>query len=181
MAREQDRVDEDDAVADHAVVTDGMRANALVVVEQHRRQEPHEGRVAPPGSILVASRIGPAELLGTTADIRRFLQTKAPEAMSYAFLVLGLFAFGFWLRRRREVTYLLFALSTVVWVVRTMHYYTQVPTALIVPFWWLSLNALSWLMLLVYAFAAEVLDEIAVAPVRDELNRLVHARLAGSV
>lgn len=35
--------------------------------------------------------------------------------------------------------------------------------------------------LLTYAFAAEVLDEIAVAPVREELDRLVHARLAGSV
>lgn len=97
--------------------------------------------------------IGAPDALAGRAAVRRFLQSGAPEALSYAFLALGAFAFGFWWRRRSEPAYLLFALATVVWVVRTLHYHvTDVPLSAAL-WWWITVNSLTWLMVLVYQFA----------------------------
>jgi signal transduction histidine kinase len=105
------------------------------------------------GFMVAAPYIGPISELRPLADERRFYTSDAPRGMAYALAVLGLFAFGSWLRRRAETTYLLFAVATAVWYLRSLHYYTGVPDEWVGVFWWVSLNSLSWLMLLVYQFA----------------------------
>lgn len=105
------------------------------------------------GFMLAVPHFGPISELRPLADERRFYTSDAPRGMAYALAVLGLFAFGSWLRRRAEPTYLLFALASTVWYLRTLHYYTGVPNEWVLAFWWVSLNSLSWLMLLVYQFA----------------------------
>lgn len=117
------------------------------------------------GYMLAAPHVGAETDLAARASTRAFLQTEAPQAMSYALIVLGLFAFGFWARHRSEKTYLLFALATVVWFLRTLHYYTDVPPSAVETFWWISLNSLGWLMLVVYAFALRLQRQRATWPV----------------
>jgi signal transduction histidine kinase len=97
--------------------------------------------------------IGAPEALAWRAAVRRFLQSGAPESLAYAFLVLGAFAFGFWWRRRGEPAYLLFALATVVWWLRTLHYHSSVVPLDAGLWWWITVNSLTWLMVLVYQFA----------------------------
>lgn len=101
--------------------------------------------------------------VGATSDVRpmydrRFLlQVTAPQVTSLTILVLGIFSFGFWWRRRqrREQAYLLFALTSAVWWVRNLHYHVVFPD----PgpandwFWWLTHASLSWVMVLNYIFA----------------------------
>lgn len=105
------------------------------------------------GYSLTPVWVGELPTLQRAAALRDFLQNHAPEALSYAFLALGLFAFGFWVRRPREQPYLLFALATVVWWVRTLHFYVDAVPIDGRIFWWLSVISLSWLMVLVYLFA----------------------------
>jgi signal transduction histidine kinase len=105
------------------------------------------------GFMIAAPYVGSLSELRPLADERRFYTSDAPRGMAYALAVLGLFAFGSWLRRRAETTYLLFAVASAVWYLRTLHYYTGVPDEWMGVFWWVSLNSLSWLMLLVYQFA----------------------------
>ncbi|MCA3091200.1 MAG: hypothetical protein ING87_14505 [Rhodocyclaceae bacterium] len=105
------------------------------------------------GYLLAAPLAGAMQDLRPIAAWREFVQIEAPRAMSYALLVLGLFALGFWLYRRREVTYLLFALGTVAWFVRTLHFHVEEPVTGRMFSWWLTLNSMNWLMLLVYLFA----------------------------
>ncbi len=105
------------------------------------------------GYLLAAPLVGAMQDLRPIAAWREFVQIEAPRAMSYALLVLGLFALGFWLYRRREITYLLFALGTVAWFVRTLHFHVEEPLTGRMFSWWLTLNSMNWLMLLVYLFA----------------------------
>jgi len=105
------------------------------------------------GFMVAAPYIGPLAELRPLAEQRRFLASDAPRGLCYALAVLGLFALGCWWFRREEKTYLLFALASLVWYVRTLHYFTGVPAQFVSLFFWISLNSLSWLMLLVYLFA----------------------------
>lgn len=105
------------------------------------------------GFMLATPYIGPLSDLRQAAHERLFLTSDAPRGMAYAMAVMGLFAFGFWWRRRVETTYLLFAVSCLLWYLRTLHYFTGTPEQWVGVFWWFSLNSLSWLMLLVYQFA----------------------------
>jgi signal transduction histidine kinase len=97
--------------------------------------------------------VGPWFDLEWRAALRAFVQSGAPEALSYAFLVLGAFAFGFWWRRRTELAYLFFALATVVWCIRTLHYHNVAIRMDSMLYWWMTVNSMSWLMMLVYQFA----------------------------
>lgn len=101
--------------------------------------------------------------VGSTADLRPIydrrylLQVTAPQVTSLTILVLGIFSFGFWWRRRarRETAYLLFAITSAVWWLRNLHYHVVFPD----PgpandwFWWLTHASLSWVMVLNYIFA----------------------------
>ncbi|MGH8176342.1 MAG: sensor histidine kinase [Steroidobacter sp.] len=108
------------------------------------------------GGALSTVWIGPARDLQRRAEWRQFLQRGVPQVTSVAFLVFGAFALAFWLRRRRESAYLLFGLMAPVYCLRTLHYYV-LDLDLGMPmlselFWWMTINSLAWLQLLVYQF-----------------------------
>lgn len=101
--------------------------------------------------------VGPSADLRPMYDRRYLLQVTAPQVTSLTILVLGIFSFGFWWRRRtrRESAYVLFAITSAVWWVRNLHYHVLLPG----PgpandwFWWLTNASLSWTMVLNYIFA----------------------------
>jgi len=100
-------------------------------------------------------RVGPREPLASLAGWREVLQQVAPQVGSLTFVSLGFFALIFWLGRRHEQAYLLFFLSSLVWLLRNLHYHVTMPTgsAAYIWFWWMTNASLSWLMVLVYLFA----------------------------
>lgn len=104
---------------------------------------------------LTAIRIGPRAELQSPLAWRRLLQSVVPQVSSLSFLSLGLFSFLFWLRRRAESAYLLFALTAAAWWLRNLHYFIDMPRELpaLEWFWWATNNALSWVMVLIYLFA----------------------------
>ncbi|MFO1341283.1 MAG: sensor histidine kinase [Burkholderiaceae bacterium] len=99
--------------------------------------------------------VGPREVLAARDSWRRAVQLTAPEVGSLTFLALGIFALLFWLRRRTEQAYLLFFFSSVVWALRSLHYYIDMPAdqAAYIWFWWATNASLSWVMMLIYLFA----------------------------
>lgn len=107
------------------------------------------------GQRIAGIRVGPRDELERMASWRRLLQTLAPQVGSMTFLALGAFSFIFWLGRRREHAYLLFSLSSVVWLLRNLHYYIDLPTdeTVFAWFWWATNASLSWVMVLIYLFA----------------------------
>jgi signal transduction histidine kinase len=115
--------------------------------------------------VLSTMWMGPLDTLLWRANWRRLLQLQAPMATSVAILIVGLFALGVWWRRRHERAYLYFALAAGVWSFRNLHYYIDLPrdTALWTWFWWATHASLSWVMLLVYAFALRFDDRRHVA------------------
>ena len=68
---------------------------------------------------------------------------------------MGLFAWLFWLGRRPERAYLLFALCSLVWWLRNLHYYAALPAdqGLFDWVWWVTNASMSWVMVLAYLFA----------------------------
>ncbi|GAA0770906.1 sensor histidine kinase [Ideonella azotifigens] len=99
--------------------------------------------------------VGPRELLTRRLELRLLLQQAAPQVASLTFLALGLVALIYWLGRRGNRPYLLFALTSVAWTLRNLHYYVQFPTSdtSLEWFWWMSNASLSWVMVLMYMFA----------------------------
>ncbi len=99
--------------------------------------------------------VGPRETLAARDSWRRALQLTAPEVGSLTFLALGLFALVYWLRRRRGQAYLLFFFSSVVWTLRSLHYFIDMPADKVAYtwFWWATNASLSWVMILIYLFA----------------------------
>lgn len=86
---------------------------------------------------------------------RNWLQAVVPQVTSLSFLALGGVALLFWLARRRDRAYLLFALSSLLWALRNLHYYIDLPRdpAALLWFWWGTNISLSWVMVLTYLFA----------------------------
>lgn len=99
--------------------------------------------------------VGPREALASRDSWRRGLQLTVPEVGSLTFLALGLFALLFWLRRRHEQAYLLFFFSSLVWTLRSLHYFIDMPADRVAYtwFWWATHASLSWVMMLIYLFA----------------------------
>ena len=99
--------------------------------------------------------VGPEAEVRALYERRWWLQITAPQVSSLTILVLGAFSLAFWLRRRHETAYLLFALASATWFVRNLHYHIDLPLAPFAYawFWWLSHASLSWVMVLVYLFA----------------------------
>jgi signal transduction histidine kinase len=99
--------------------------------------------------------VGPREALSSRDSWRRALQLTGPQVASLTFLALGLFALLFWLKRRQEQAYLVFFFSSVVWALRSLHYYIDMPadTVAYTWFWWATHASLSWVMMLIYLFA----------------------------
>ncbi|MDN3922257.1 sensor histidine kinase [Roseateles violae] len=99
--------------------------------------------------------LGAREDLEPQYQRRWALQIGVPQATGLTLVVLGLFSFALWVRRREEPAYLLFALATVAWLVRNLHYHLDLPrTRLGLEwFWWATHASMSWVMLLTFLFA----------------------------
>jgi signal transduction histidine kinase len=99
--------------------------------------------------------------LGAREDLERrfqrrwWLQIGMPQATGLTLIVLGLFSLSLWVRRREEPAYLLFALLSVAWLIRNLHYHLELPrtTLGLEWFWWLTNASMSWVMLLIFLFA----------------------------
>jgi signal transduction histidine kinase len=108
------------------------------------------------GPLRVAHlQIGARQPLADRAAWREVLQLTAPQVGSLTFLTLGVFALLYWRGRRQERAYLLFFLSSLVWWMGNLHYYSLMPTgrAAYQWFWWMTDTSLSWTMVLIYFFA----------------------------
>lgn len=105
------------------------------------------------GGALSTVWLGSGTALRPMFAKRRLLQNLVPQITSSIFLVLGLFALGFWARRRHEITQLLFFILSVLFYVRSLHYYiddTSIPDDW---FSWMTVNSLGWLNVVGYFFA----------------------------
>jgi signal transduction histidine kinase len=109
--------------------------------------------------------IGPQPEVKPMYDLRRALQITLPQVTTLTILLLGLFALGFWWRRKRESgrsegAYLLFGVSALVWWLRNLHYYVDMPAdpTAYAWFWWATHASLAWIMALTYLFALRMHD-----------------------
>ncbi len=108
------------------------------------------------GGVVSTVWIGPEEALAPMFRLRSLLQTGIPEVLNVAALGLGAFAFAVWTRRRHERTYLLFALFTLFWVLRSLRYHVGLEPLPISSAWfgWLTVNSGNALLLTWYVFVA---------------------------
>lgn len=99
--------------------------------------------------------LGSREQLESLPRKRWMLQIGVPQAISLTLVALGMFSLALWVRRRSEPAYLLFALASVAWLVRNLHYHLNLPrTPLGLEwFWWMTHASMSWVMLLTFLFA----------------------------
>jgi signal transduction histidine kinase len=137
------------------------------------------------GGALSSVWIGPSRGLQERAEWRQFFQRGIPQVTSIAFLVFGAFAFIFWLRRRGELAYLLFGLMAPVYCMRTLHYYYVLdpgaPELLGEVFWWMTINSLAWLQVLVYFFGTTLHGRRYLRTERVMIGTVVIASLASLV
>lgn len=101
--------------------------------------------------------VGPSEEAATLYARAEYARVILPQTIALALLMVGALAAAYWLARPREVAYLLFALATVTWFVRTLHFWVDEPVVGEAWHVWLHVNALTWLMALVYAYAFRLL------------------------
>jgi signal transduction histidine kinase len=97
--------------------------------------------------------VGSANELHVRHAWRQFFQQRMPQVTGISFAILGAFAFVFWLYRRSEMVYLLFAATAGLNVLRNLHYYFVNPESFGNGFWWLTINSLAWSMLAAHLFA----------------------------
>jgi signal transduction histidine kinase len=112
-----------------------------------------ECEVSARGCGVPSLRVGTLAAVNSWYSVQQFWHIDGPRIGSMAMLTAGVFALLFWLRERRQQLYLLFALATALWTLRTLHYHLPhypEPTDL---FWWLTDSALYWLSLTIYLFA----------------------------
>jgi signal transduction histidine kinase len=95
--------------------------------------------------------------IGAEADLaasrwwREWLQADLPFVASAAFLVIGIFALGAWVRRR-EPAYALFFVASLLFYARALHYHLGLEPLPIPEAWfgWMTVNSLAWLLPIVY-------------------------------
>lgn len=106
------------------------------------------------GSAISSAWIGDESDLKWRYMSRAWLQAKLPEILSAAFLIIGLYAFSLWLKRRHESTYLLFFTASLLSYVRCLQYYVGTEPLPISDAWfsWININASGWLVLNTYFF-----------------------------
>ncbi len=99
--------------------------------------------------------LGAREDLESRHDRRWALQIGVPQATGLTLVTLGLFALALWFKRREDRAYLLFALASVAWLLRNLHYHLDLPRTrdALEWFWWLTHASMSWVMLLTFLFA----------------------------
>lgn len=99
--------------------------------------------------------LGPLAELRERASWRLALHLVLPQAASLAMASLGLLSFAVWLRRRKELAYLYFAAASIVWPLRNLHHFIDLPRNPLVAdwFWWMTGVSVSGVMLVMYLFA----------------------------
>lgn len=106
------------------------------------------------GAGLSSVWIGPRDSLIWQHRLREALQANIPFMASAAFLAIGLFSLAVWSRRRAETAYLLFFVSSALFFLRCIHYYSGDRRPLMPEDWfgWITVNSLGWLLVSVYFF-----------------------------
>jgi signal transduction histidine kinase len=94
---------------------------------------------------LASMWLGPSDAIGWRYFGRQWLQRDVPAMAGGAFLAVGLFAWGVWLRGGRDVVFLLFGILSIASFVRGLHYYVEWPVRDDV-LGWLTVNSLFWLI-----------------------------------
>ncbi len=107
------------------------------------------------GGALSSVWIGTSDELRWRYQTRNFLQVTLVRVVTGTFLIVGLFCFAVWLRRRKEVIYAWFAATGVVSWLRYMHFHTGIEPLPIPEAWfgWMTAMALGWQVVCVYFFA----------------------------
>ncbi|WP_310384670.1 ATP-binding protein [Roseateles sp.] len=108
------------------------------------------------GAFSVSSAwLGAREDVEVRFQRRWWLQIGVPQATGLTLIVLGIFSLSLWVRRRDEPAFLLFAMLSVVWLIRNLHYHIELPRSAwgLEWFWWLTNASMSWVMLLIFLFA----------------------------
>jgi len=100
--------------------------------------------------------IGSADELRVRHAWREFFQQRVPQVTGISFGILGAFALVFWLYRRSEFAYLLFAIAAGLNLLRNLHYYFVNPESFGNIFWWMTINSLAWFMLAGHLFACRL-------------------------
>ncbi|WP_295958134.1 ATP-binding protein [Rhodoferax sp.] len=126
------------------------------------------------GGTVSSLWIGPAEALLPRYRLRRMLQTGLAEVMGMAFLGLGGFAFAVWLLRE-ERTYLLFALFTLLWVLRSQRFHVGLEPLTLPSVWfgWMTINAGNALLVTWYAFMCTLVPTAPRWPLKALLGLLL--------
>jgi signal transduction histidine kinase len=132
------------------------------------------------GGALSSMWVGTAQDLSPRYRLRSLLQTGVADALGMIALGLGAFALAVWLLRRRERTYLLFALFTVLWVLRGLRYHVGLEPLPIPPAWfgWISVNSGNALLVTWYVFCATLVPNAPRWPTRVLLTLLVVSSIA---
>ena len=89
---------------------------------------------------------------------RRLLQVRLPELSGVAVLGLGAFALAVWLLRRREKAYLLFAIFTVLAVLRGLHFHLGLEPLPVSSAWfgWMTVNTVPAILVSWFYFVASL-------------------------
>jgi signal transduction histidine kinase len=126
------------------------------------------------GGTVSSLWVGEAADLLPRYRLRRMLQTGVAEAMGMSFLGLGGFALAVWLLRR-ERTYLLFALFTLLWVLRSQRFLVGLEPLAIPSAWfgWMTINAGNALLVTWYAFMTTLVPTAPRWPLRALLGLLL--------
>lgn len=123
---------------------DGERPRTVLVRLDHS---------ASAGLALSSAWFGDEAGLASRRGWREWLQAGLPYVASATFLTIGLFALGVW-AFRREAIYGLFFIDSALFFVRCLHYHLGLEPLPISEAWfgWMTVNSLSWLILVVYIF-----------------------------
>jgi signal transduction histidine kinase len=134
--------------------------------------------LASSGGAVSSVWIGPAEDLLPRYRLRRMLQTGVAEAMGMAFLGLGGFAFAVWLQRR-ERTYFLFAIFTLLWVLRSQRFHVGLEPLPLPSAWfgWITIVAGNALPVTWWLFIATLVPTAPRWPVRILIGLLIVSSL----
>ncbi|MEZ5499981.1 MAG: ATP-binding protein [Steroidobacteraceae bacterium] len=150
--------------------TDSSRSNywnqpQLLPVPRRSATGPIDLVLAVDCSVGVMGCSAPSFMVGSLSavtswyELQQFLRVDISKIASMAMLAIGAFAMLFWVRGRHDSAFLLFAVASLLWTLRSLHYhlpnYPQ-PQWL---FWWLTVSSLNWLCFVVYLFAIRLRGE----------------------
>lgn len=112
-------------------------------------------RLRSAGGGLSTIWVGDRDALSRSRELREWFQAGIPQLLSAAFLVVGLFSLGVWVRRRGEAIYLLFFAASLMSYLRCLHYYVGLEPLPIPEEWfgWMTINSAGWLIIATYFFA----------------------------